>query len=188
MKGILALLADGFEEIEAITVIDVLRRANVKVDLCSLKEKSIRGAHDIYVKSDITLENQLKEYDGLYLPGGMPGAKNLMEDERVQKLIKDYDSKGKLIAAICAAPIALNKAGVIYGKKVTAFPSFKDELINVEFMNEPVVVSGNIITSRGPATALLMAFSILEYLGCSKEVIELKEDMQYNFLIETISK
>lgn len=188
MKKILVFLADGFEEIEAVTVIDILRRANVRVDICSLEHDLVRGAHDIYVKSDIQIGDNLPDYDGIYLPGGMPGAKNLMEHPRVQELIADYHSKGKLISAICAAPIALNKAGILKGERVTSFPAFENELDDVIYIEEPVVVSNNILTSRGPGTSFSTGFAILKYLGYINEAEELKEDMQFNFFIKNINK
>jgi len=186
MKRILVFLADGFEEIEALTVVDVLRRANVHVDTCSLDEKMVRGTHDIYVQADILINNKLDSYDGIYLPGGMPGAKNLMEDTRVQKIIKEYYHTGKLVSAICAAPIALNRAGILKGKRGTSFPGFEDQLEYQEFVEEPVVISDNIITSRGPATALLISFEILKFLGYEKQVETLKEDMQFNFFRDNL--
>lgn len=188
MKKILVLLADGFEEIEAITVIDVLRRANVEVDICSLEDSLVRGTHNILIKSDICIDESLSEYDGVFLPGGMPGAKNLMEHAKVQALIKDYYMKGKLVSAICAAPIALHKAGILAGEKVTSFPSVEKELTDCTYLEDPVVVSNNLLTSRGPATALNASFTILEYLGLSKEASALKEDMLFNFLKENIHK
>lgn len=186
MKKILVFLADGFEEIEALTLVDVLRRANVQVDTCSLEEKMVRGTHDIYVQADVLLNDDLGEYDGLYLPGGMPGSKNLQENSKVQQMIKEYFYQGKLISAICAAPIALNSAGILKGKKGTSYPGFEDQLEYQEYVEAPVVVCDNLITSRGPATALPIAFEILNYLGYEKEAETIKKDMLFYFLKENI--
>lgn len=179
MKKILVFLADGFEEIEALTLVDVLRRGNVQIDTCSLEEKMVRGTHDIYVQADILLKDGLDEYDGIYLPGGMPGAKNLQKNSKVQEIVKEYFHKGKLVSAICAAPIALNSAGILKGKKGTSYPGFEDQLDYDEYLEAPVVVCDNIITSRGPATALPIAFEILKYLGYEKEAEIIKEDMLF---------
>lgn len=130
-------------------------------------------------------DNDLETYDAIVLPGGMPGSTNLRDNEKVQSLIKKYNKENKIIAAICAAPIALAKAGVIEGKKVTSYPGFKDELGNVNYVEEDtVVVDGNIITSRGPATALVFGLEILKELGYSKEAEEIREGMLINFFLE----
>ncbi|WP_303859884.1 DJ-1 family glyoxalase III [Alkalibaculum bacchi] len=184
MKKILVFLADGFEEIEALTLVDVLRRANVQVDTCSLEEKLVRGTHDIYVQADVLLDEDLDEYDGIYLPGGMPGAKNLQENSKVQEMIKEYFSKGKLVSAICAAPIALNSTGILKDKKGTSYPGFEDQLEYQEYVEAPVVVCDNLITSRGPATALLVAFEILNYLGYKNETETIKEDMLFHLIVQ----
>ncbi|GIM28137.1 4-methyl-5(B-hydroxyethyl)-thiazole monophosphate biosynthesis protein [Clostridium polyendosporum] len=184
MKRILVMLAEGFEEIEALTVVDVLRRANVECVTCSLKEKEIQGAHNILVTADKSLEdNDLNTYDGIVLPGGMPGSVNLRDNIKVVELVKDYYAAGKLVAAICAAPIVLAKAGIADGKILTSYPSFKDQLDNCIYIEQPVVVDQNIITSRGPATTLLFAFEILKKLGYEEEAKELSEGMLVDYLM-----
>lgn len=188
MKKILVMLAEGFEEIEALAVVDVLRRANVECVTCSLKEKEVLGAHNILVTADKSLEDSdLNIYDGIYdgivLPGGMPGAANLRDNIKVVELVKDYYASGKLVAAICAAPIVLAKAGIADGRMLTSYPSFKDQLDNCIYIEQPVVVDQNIITSRGPATALLFAFEILKKLGYEEEAKELSEGMLVDYLM-----
>ncbi|MBU5483109.1 DJ-1/PfpI family protein [Clostridium sp. MSJ-11] len=179
MKRVLVLLADGFEEIEALTVVDVLRRGGVICHLCSMDEEDmVRGTHNIYVKCDVKLDHiKINTYDGVVLPGGMPGASNLKDDYRVIELIKKYDREEKIIAAICAAPIILQEAGVLKGKEITSYPSFENEFSESVYVTEKVVQWDNIITSRGPSTALDFSFRILENFATTKEVNQLKEDM-----------
>ena len=181
MRRVLVLLADGFEEIEALTVVDVLRRAGVICQLCSIEEEDlVRGAHNIYVKGDILLDCiKVDTYDGVVLPGGMPGALNLKDDYRVIELINKFDREGKIIAAICAAPIVLQEAGILKGKEITSYPSFEDEFSDSIYFTKNVVQWDNIITSRGPSTALDFAFKILENFSTTREVEKLKEAMLY---------
>ena len=117
------------------------------------------------------------------LPGGMPGANNLRDNEEVIDLVKWFNDNKKIVAAICAAPIVLGKAGIIEGKKVTSYPGFEDELVKGSYLEEHVVVDGNIITSRGPATAMLFAYKILELLQCDKWE-NLSEGMLFNSLMK----
>ena len=139
--------------------------------------------------TDFSDYDDLETYDAIVLPGGMPGATNLRDNERVQSLIKKYNKENKIVAAICAAPIALAKAGVIEVKNVTSYPGFKEELGNVNYVEEDtVVVDGNIITSRGPATALVFGLEILKKLGYEKEAEEIREGMLINFFLEKEGK
>lgn len=182
MNKIMVMLADGFEEVEALTVVDVLRRAEVQCDMICLEEKrSVAGAHKIIVHADYSIDEvNTSEYDGIVLPGGMPGAVNLRNSIKVVETVKDYYAAGKLVAAICAAPIVFEKAGIISGKKVTSYPSFAEQLGNSIYCTDAVCVDNHVITSRGPATALAFAYEILSYLGKEKEAEELKEGMLYN--------
>lgn len=182
MKKVAVLLADGFEEIEALTVVDVLRRANIHCDMVSIKDKEVLGAHNIKVTSDILID-EIEDIDMVVLPGGMPGAANLRDDKRVIALIQDCIKNDKKVAAICAAPIVLAKAGIISGKDVTSYPGFEEELVGANFKEDLVVVSNNIITSRGPATALEFAYTLLKELDSPKEK-EVREGMLYNLLIK----
>mgnify|MGYP001076531583 CR=1 FL=1 len=168
MKKVAVMLDDGFEEIEALTVVDIIRRANITCDMFSVSSMEVKGAHDIVVKADKLISEEVKEYDVIVLPGGMPGATNLRDNEEVIDLVKWFNDNKKIVAAICAAPIVLGKAGIIEGKKVTSYPGFEDELVKGSYLEEHVVVDGNIITSRGPATAMLFAYKILELLQCDK--------------------
>jgi 4-methyl-5(b-hydroxyethyl)-thiazole monophosphate biosynthesis len=120
------------------------------------------------------------EYDLVVIPGGMPGATNLRDDERVIKLIKKQNKERKLIGAICAGPIVLGRADIIEGKKVTSYPGFEDELANCDYLEEPVVVDGNIVTSRGPATAMAFSYKLLEKLGYEKQEKAISSGMLYS--------
>ncbi|MGL5821492.1 MAG: DJ-1 family glyoxalase III [Sarcina sp.] len=178
MKKVLIMLAQGFETIEALSVKDVCARAKVKCDLCSLEGKSVVSSHGIRVESDLTLnECSYEEYDALVIPGGMPGAKNLKENKKVIDIIEYFNDNNKIIASICAGPIALAKAGVIEGKEVTSYPDYKDQLGNVVYKEEVVVVSDNIITSRGPATALEFSYAIIRALGYKEEAGNIRKAM-----------
>ena len=191
MKKVLVFLAEGFETIEALSVVDVCNRAKVTCHACSLTEnRNVNSAHGTMVLCDkLISDDDLETYDAIVLPGGMPGATNLRDNEKVQSLIKKYNKENKIVAAICAAPIALAKAGVIEGKKVTSYPGFKEELGNVNYVEEDtVVVDGNIITSRGPATALVFGLEILKKLGYEKEEEEIREGMLINFFLEKEGK
>ena len=173
-KKVLVLLADGFEEIEAVTVIDVLRRADIEVMSASLNGSQVKGSHGISVVADSTLD-QVEEqmFDALVLPGGMPGARHLRESQPVLDLIRDAAHKGKFVAAICAGPTALDVAGVLKGRRATSNPGH--ELPSADYVEEAVVVDGNIVTSRGPGTAFDFALKLVEKLA-GPAVAELHRD------------
>ena len=189
MKDSVIFLANGFEEIEALTVVDVLRRADLKCDMCSIEEINVTGAHGITVRADLLISDLIKEnYSCLILPGGMPGATNLKENSEVIALVKSFNKAGKLVAAICAAPIVLNKAEIIKGRRITSFPGLEPELKECDYQEQTVVVDDNLITSRGPATAIKFAIKLVEKL-LSKEVSEkLQESLLVNFLENEIKK
>lgn len=159
------LLADGFEEIEAVTVIDVLRRAGVEVMVLGVAGMSLKGSHDIRVEADGLLSDHVDdEFDAVILPGGMPGAATLRDDALVDKMLRRQHERGGTLAAICAAPIALGKRGLLEGKKATCYPGFEGELVGAEHSEARVVVDGHTITSRGPGTALEFALALVEHL------------------------
>ncbi len=173
------LLADGFEEIEALGVVDILRRANIDIDTVSVQEGfDVTSSREICVKADKLFVN-MDQYDMIILPGGA-GAWKLREDPRVIELVQKYDRANKMIAAICAAPMVLGKAGVVKGKKVTSYPGEEIEsyLKEATYVNERVVTDGNITTSRGPFTAFDFGYALVERLG--KDPADLKEGMLYN--------
>ncbi|MDW8799734.1 DJ-1/PfpI family protein [Clostridium sp. A1-XYC3] len=184
MKKAIVLLAKGFEEVEALTVVDVLRRGGVHCITCSINEDAeVLGSHSIHVKANSLLEKvDFHKYDVLVIPGGMPGAANLRDSEKVTELVKKFNSDNKIIAAICAGPIVLGRAGVLTGKKVTSYPGYEGELGDIRYCEEIVVQDGNIITSRGPATAMDFSFKILENLTDKETVEQLKEAMLITFV------
>lgn len=165
-KKALIILADGFEEIEAITSIDILRRARIEVIVAGLSNRETRGSHGIKVGTDILLDEFKEEIDALVLPGGSPGAENLAKSPKVASLINKMFRSGKIIGAICAAPaLVLEPTGILNDKKATCFPGMEKLFSKeVKFSQDAVVRDGNIITSRGPATALAFALKIVEAL------------------------
>jgi len=169
MKKVLVLLAQGCEEIEAVTPIDLLNRANFEVITASLdEEKVIHASHGALLMAQKTLDEVLSEdFDMVVLPGGLPGADNLANDARVVQLVKNMAQKGKYVSTICAAPYILARNGLLDGKKATAYPGFlkKEEYPQVEICDSAVVVSGNIITGRGPGVAMDFALKLIEVLG-----------------------
>jgi len=163
MATALVLLADGFEEIEAVTIIDVLRRGAVVVTTASLGGKHVRGSHDIVLEADVLLEGvSVDDFDALLLPGG-PAAKTLREDPRAQKVIKRAAAADKLLAAVCAGPTALEVAGVLVGKRATVYPG--NQLPSAQVVEERVVEDGNVITSAGPGTSMAFALKVVARLS-----------------------
>lgn len=188
-KKIAVLLANGFEEGEALFVVDIMRRAGFDCDLVSIKEDMVEGSHGIIVKADERIENVEKDsYDMVILPGGLPGADNLRDCKEVIKWVQIFiNNSSKFVAAICAAPQVLAKAGVIKGKKVTSYPSdnYREILKDAHYIDdELVVVDGNIITSKGPATTMPFAYKLVELLG--GDATSLKEGMLFNMLKKDI--
>ena len=178
---ILLFLADGFEEVEALTVVDYLRRMDIVVETVSIKEEKVKGAHDIVVISDTNID-KLKDrdsYDGVIIPGGLPGATNLRDDSRVIDIVNKMNRNNKLVAAICAGPIVFQRAGIIKGKNITSYPGFEDDLKDGNHIGENVVKDGNMITARGPALAVDFAIEIVDYLLGESKAIELKKNILY---------
>jgi len=177
--NVIVFLADGFEEVEALTVVDYLRRIpNIKVDTVSIKNNlQVLGAHDIEVKADKVI-GQLQDitlYDAVVIPGGIPGATHLRDHEKVIEIIKEINKNEKLVAAICAGPIVLERAGVIDGKEVTSYPGFEKDLPNSIYKENDVVKDGNIITARSAAKAEDFAIEIIRYLAGKEAAEELKK-------------
>lgn len=175
------LLADGFEEIEALTPVDILRRAGIKVVTYSINgDLCVCGTHNIMVDADDIIENA--DYDSIeavILPGGMPGADNLENCREVQELLKYASQNGKLMCAICAAPKVLGKFGYLEGKKATCFPGFEECLLGAEATGERVVTDGNVITSKGMGTAMDFALAILEYMKDKETADKMAAATQY---------
>lgn len=178
MGKVLVLMAEGFEEVEALTVVDYLRRTGIDAVMVSTgKELQVTGAHGVKVQADIMIDDikDPLEKRGVFLPGGLPGATNLRDDQRVIDLVSRMDQGGKMIAAICAAPIVLAKAGIIDGRKMTSYPGFRKDLVGSIYKEDIVVRDRNMITSRGPATAVYIALEIIQYLQGDEKLRELKK-------------
>ncbi len=179
MGTVYVFFADGFEEIEALTTIDVLRRAGLNVKIVSVTpDEIVIGAHSVSLLCDINFDNcDFYDADMLILPGGMPGAQTLSEHKGLNRLLTKTAEAGKRIAAICAAPMALGKLGILKGYKATCYPGFEEYLEGAEYINEPVIMDRNIITGRGPGAAMDFAFKIVEVLVNGEKVTELKNGM-----------
>ena len=171
MAEVYVFFADGFEEIEAFTAIDTLRRAGLNVEIVSVTpDEIVVGAHDVSVLCDINFDNCDFFYaELLLLPGGMPGAATLDKHEGVRRLILDFAAKNKPIAAICAAPMVYGKRGLLKGKKATCYPGFDKYLEGAEYTGNMVEVVDNFILGKGPGAAPAFGFAILEkYAGAAK--------------------
>lgn len=167
MKRVLIPLADGFEDLEAVTLTDLLRRARIEVVAAGLRPGLVQGARGIRVQPDALLDDVLdEEFDMIALPGGLPGAEHLKNDARVQSLLKRMAGAGHYTAAICAAPMALAQAGLLDGRRVTGYPGVIDRLAppGSQYLSDAVVVDGKVVTSRGPGTAMDFALTLIELL------------------------
>jgi len=159
------LLAEGFEEIEATTVIDILRRAEIRTQTVGVTGDEVAGAHGIRMHADVSMSQaQAEKWDLIVLPGGTPGAFHLRDSAEVQSLLRTQNETRGRLAAICAAPIALSQAGVLNGKAATCYPGFEEQLQGAKLKQEAVVIDGNITTSRGPGTALEFALALVAQL------------------------
>ncbi len=178
-KKVYLFLADGFEEIEGLMVVDLLRRAGISITTVSITSNcEIRGSHGIFVKADgVMADTDFSDAEMLVLPGGMPGTKNLAECEPLKRLLCDhYNNEGK-IAAICAAPTVLSSLGLLKDKKATCYPARLAELECREASEESVVIDGNITTSRGLGTALKFALALIGQLISEQKANEIAEQV-----------
>jgi len=165
MPKVLVPLAQGCEEIEAVTVIDILRRAKVTVVSAGLDSQPVRASRGVLLVPDTTLDAVLNDsFDMIVLPGGQPGTDNLNADKRIIALLQKMAQQGKHVAAICAAPSVLASAGLLDGKKATSFPKSLDGFARIDLQTSAVVEDGNLVTSRGPGTAMDFALTLVERL------------------------
>ncbi len=168
MSKVLVPLAQGFEEIEAVTIVDVLRRADIDVVTAGLAPGMVRASHGMQLVPDTTLDAVLEQpFDMVVLPGGMPGASHLAGDARLLALLRRMAEAGKYVAAICAAPTVLAQAGLLRGKAATSYPGFLDRspAEGMTYRTDAVVADGRIVTSRGPGTAMDFALKLVELLA-----------------------
>lgn len=181
MIKVSVLLADGFEELEALTVVDLLRRAKIYVGTVSITEEYIvHGAHGINVQTeDLFEEVDFADVDVLVLPGGMPGTTHLKEHEGVRRVVTEFAENGKKVAAICAAPTVLGDLGLLKGKRITCYPSVEPEIQGAVLTRTPVAADGNIITSRGVGTAIDFALELISILVGKDKALEIAESIVY---------
>ena len=181
MSKVNVYLADGFEEVEGLTVVDLLRRAGIETDMVSIMgRKEITGARKIPVLADKLFEEQ-DDPDVIVLPGGMPGTLHLKAHEGLADLIRKADKEGKLLAAICAAPSILGHLGILNGKKATAFPGFEKDLTGAEVLTAPVkvVTDGNITTARGMGASIELGLELVRLLISEEKAQEIGRSVQY---------
>ena len=167
MSRVLVPLAEGFEEIEAITVVDLLRRAGIEVHTAALGGLQVTGSHGITVTADLALDAvQADDYDMIALPGGLPGADHLKRDARLISLLRRFAADGRYTAAICAAPGVLAHAGLLEGRAATSYPGFlgTDSAPGLRLRSDAVVIDGKVVTSRGPGTAIEFGLTLIELL------------------------
>jgi 4-methyl-5(b-hydroxyethyl)-thiazole monophosphate biosynthesis len=181
MEKVYIFLADGYEEIEALTVVDLLRRANIDIQMISITGNlQVTGSHHITTTADQLFEEvNYEEADLLVLPGGMPGTMNLLEHEGLDLLLREFHGKGKALAAICAAPRVLGSKGILQGKMATCYPGNEKELLGAQIMSATVVIDGNITTSRGLGTAIDFSLSIIKSLKGEEEALDIAKVIQY---------
>ncbi|MBO5207767.1 MAG: DJ-1/PfpI family protein [Lachnospiraceae bacterium] len=181
MSKVSVFFAPGYEEIEALTVVDILRRAGIEVDMVSITgEKKVTGSHKITVEMDKLFEEvDFEQNDMIVLPGGMPGTTNLEAFEPLMKQVEDFYAKEKYVAAICAAPSIFGHRGMVKGRNACANPGFESHLEGANVKKEPAVVDGHVITSRGMGTAIPFGLAILEQLKGKEAAEEMKGKLVY---------
>lgn len=184
MGKVYVFLAEGFEEIEGLTVVDILRRAGVDTQMISItEEKMVIGSHQIPIQADLCLQDADFEHaELLVLPGGMPGTKHLGACEILTRQIVKFCEEGKKVAAICAAPSVLGDLGLLKGKQAVCYPGFEDRLTDAHVIYEKVAVDGNITTSRGMGTAIPFALSLVAQLVSEEKAQELQKSILYGHL------
>lgn len=175
-------LATGYEEVEMLTVVDMLRRAKISIDMVSITgQKEVTSSHNVTITADkILSELNFDEAEMLILPGGIPGTPNLRACEPLCRKLKEFAANGKKVAAVCAAPTILGELEILAGKKATCYPSFADKLATGDYVKQPVVTDGNVITSRGMGTCIEFAGAIIEALKDKTTADAVKKAIIYN--------
>ena len=182
MSKVYIFFADGLEEIEGLTVVDMMRRAGIDIEIVSINNGlKVTGSHNISIDADVILNDiQPSSADMFVLPGGLPGTNHLADNETLGKILKEAAAAGKYVAAICAAPSVLGKYGILAGKRATCYPGFEDKLTGAHCCTDNVVVDGSVITSRGMGTAIEFAACLVSLLKKDEEAGEdLKKSIMY---------
>ena len=180
MAKVYEFLANGFEDIEALAPVDILRRGGVEIQTVSVSgSEYVMSAHGVTLKADVKFEEvkDFEQADLLLLPGGMPGASHLNEHEGLCRLLTAHHAQGKRIGAICAAPFVLGRLGILKGKRATCYPGFEKFLNGATYTQELCTVDGNITTGKGPAAAFIYSFRLLEQLVSREKSEEVKSGM-----------
>ena len=186
MSKVGIFMADGCEEIEGLTVVDIVRRAKLEIETISITEKAeVTSSHQVTFKTDTTkAQADFDSYDAIVLPGGMPGTKYLGAYEPLCRLLEEKNSQGAYLAAICAAPSVLGDLGLLKGKKAICYPGFEERLTGADVTFEKVVTDGNITTSMGMGTAIVFALRLVELLCGADKAGEIKKSIRYGHLSE----
>ncbi len=181
MAKVCVFTADGFEEIEGLTVVDLLRRAGIQVLMVSISDGlAVKGSHNIELKADIFFDDvDYEDVDMLVLPGGMPGTLHLGEHEGLCTLLQEFYKKGKQVAAICAAPSVLGKLGILEGRKAVCYPGFEEKLTGASVEYGEVAHDGNVTTSRGLGTAIPFSLELISLLLGEEKAEEIKKSVIY---------
>lgn len=181
MKKAVLILAPGFEESEALTIVDIVRRASLRCDLAGFEDTIVTGAHGISVMCDCTLDQvyvQGWQYDMVILPGGYDAVDHLKVDKRFLQFLKNMNDQAHVICALCAAPLVLNKAGILKGRHYTVYPGCEKEMNDGLYKDQNIVIDQNIVTGRGPAMAYMLGYKIVNLLGGDAQAV--KEKMLYS--------
>lgn len=185
MAKVYEFLATGFEDIEALIPLDIMRRAGVDFKTVSIMgDLYVESAHGVSIKADMLIEDaDMSDADLIMLPGGLPGATNLNAHNGVKKAIIEQNARGKMIGAICAAPMVLGGIGLLQGRRATCYPGFEKYLEGAEYTHELCTVDGNITTGEGPAAALPYAYTLLAALTDRQTADQVAEGMMYKHLM-----
>jgi 4-methyl-5(b-hydroxyethyl)-thiazole monophosphate biosynthesis len=182
VKKVYVFLAEGFEEVEALLPVDLLRRAGVEAEMVSVTgNRMVKSSHSVKIEADRLYEEiKVKEADMLVLPGGMPGTRNLAAHTGLCEALKSFHKEGKPVAAICAAPSVLGANGILEGKRATCYPGFEGELKGAKVVAEPSVTDGNVITGKGAGAATEFALALVEKLISKEKALEIKAQIQFS--------
>lgn len=181
MSLVYAFFADGFEEIEGLTIVDLLRRTDIEIEIVSITDKrEVTGAHNIIIQTDkIFNEIDIDRADVLFLPGGVPGTPNLAAHEGLIQALKKFNDNGKRIAAICAAPSILGELEMLNGKRATCYPGYEDKLTGAKYVRDKAVTDGNITTARGMGTSIELGLELISLLISKEKADEIAEKIQF---------